>query len=76
VNEQQLRTQFYMAAMWLKKKCDQDGWKASSNFLREYVRCCFHAKFPNTVSPRILRAVVQEHPELKSFIKIGTLKKR
>lgn len=65
---------FYRAALFLKARVDEDGWKWSSNFLREYVRCSTRIGFTNTESPDFLREVRRQHPELRAYIKIKPLK--
>lgn len=59
---------FYEAAIVLKHHVEYDGWKWSSNFLREYVRCRWGYKFSNTISPLILDEVIRQHPELAGWI--------
>src|SRR5580765_6486654 len=61
---------FYEAAIVLKDKIENDGWKKfSANYLREHVRCRFGYKFTNTLSPDIMVEVVKQHPELGRWIK-------
>jgi hypothetical protein len=66
-------TEFHRAAMFLLARIRNDGWKPSSNYLREHVRCASGLKFSNTRSPYILRALLAEHPELGSIIELGPL---
>jgi hypothetical protein len=73
--ERRLAPLFYEALLFLKDQLEHRGWeKASSNYLREHVRCRFGASFTNTISPRVLRIVRHEHPELQHFIAIHKLK--
>jgi hypothetical protein len=73
--ERTLAPLFYEALLYLKDQMENRGWrKASSNYLREHVRCRFGASFTNTLSPRVLRIVRFEHPELGHFIEVHKLK--
>jgi hypothetical protein len=70
-----LNEAFYQAALHLKEKVEKEGWKWSSNYLREYVRCRWHFKFTNTLSPDIMKEVVKKHPELGNWIILKTPQK-
>jgi hypothetical protein len=73
--EQLLAPLFYEALLFMKDQLEHHGWKkASSNYLREHVRCRFGMSFSNTISPRVLRVVRREHPELRHFIAVHKLK--
>jgi hypothetical protein len=65
---------FYVAALYLKQRVEQDGWRWSSNYLREHVRCATKLHFTNSLSPEILREVVRRHPDMASWIEIGPRK--
>jgi len=73
--DERLVIEFERAARFLIDKCENWGWKKfSSNYLREHVRCVTGLKFSNSKSPEILRALLQEHPELSEWIELGQLK--
>lgn len=74
VSDEQLVRAFTTAAVFLKNKCEREGWVWSSNFLREFVRCSSGYQFANARSPTILRLVKHRYPELRKWIEIGTLK--
>ena len=74
--EERLRVAFYEAALFLKDMVDNHGWKPSSNYLREHVRCATGLRFSNTVSPQLLRWLRRTYPELRAYLEIGTLKER
>jgi hypothetical protein len=74
MNLQRCVNEFHLAAQFLIFKMKNDGWCWSSNFLREYVRCAYCEEFSNSDSPTILRELRRQHPELASYIDIGTLK--
>lgn len=66
---------FYEAALFLKDQCEHGGWrKFSSNYLREHARCRYGVAFSNTLSPKLLRQVLKEHPDLAQWIKTNPLK--
>jgi hypothetical protein len=73
--EQRIAPYFYEALLFLKDQIENRGWKRfSANYLREHVRCRFGVGFSNDLSPRLLRIIRQEHPELRRFINIHALK--
>jgi hypothetical protein len=76
MNDKQMKAEaFYEAALFLKDKIENGGWKKfSSNYLREHVRCRFGFVFSNTESPEILREVIRQHPELGQWITINARK--
>jgi hypothetical protein len=65
---------FYRAALFMKARCENDGWQPSSNYLREQVRCATGLKFSNSYFPVILREVLRAHPKLERFIGLKPLK--
>ena len=66
---------FHEAALFLKDKIENGGWKRfSSNYLREHARCRFGIKFSNTDSPEVLRELRNQHPELARWITINARK--
>lgn len=68
--DQMLVEAFYEAALVLKDKIENNGWKTfSANYLREHVRCRYGYKFTNTVSPYVMQEVIAQHPELAQWIK-------
>ena len=73
-SDEQLAAGFYKALLFMKERVENDGWKESSNYLREHVRCASRLKFTNTRSPDILRMLRAKYPELKRYIKIKPLK--
>lgn len=69
--DQALVEAFYEAALVLKDKIENNGWKTfSANYLREHVRCRYGLKFTNTVSPSVMKEVIAQHPELGRWIKL------
>jgi hypothetical protein len=63
------------AATFLLARMKHGGWKTfSANYLREHVRCKTGLKFSNSISPMILRGLLERRPELAEFIELGTLK--
>jgi len=66
---------FYKAALFLIDRIKNHGWRWSSNYLREHVRCATGLKFTNSDSPHILRALMRDHPELRAYIDIKPLKR-
>ena len=65
---------FYKAALFLKERCEKDGWCFRANYLREHARAS-GLKFSNSDSPAILRALRRAHPELVPHVAIKPLKK-
>jgi hypothetical protein len=76
MNDKQLKVEaFHEAALFLKNRVENMGWKKfSSNYLREHVRCRFGIVFSNTESPEILREVIRQHPELCRWIVVNARK--
>jgi hypothetical protein len=75
--DQKLVDAFHEAALFLKDRIEYGGWKIfSSNYLREHVRCRYGLGFSNTLSPIILDEVLKQHPELGSWIRVNTRKKK
>ena len=62
---------FYQAALFMKDRVDNHGWRPTSNYLREHVRATTGLRFSNTKSPDILRVILAEHPELRPYIEIA-----
>jgi hypothetical protein len=57
------------AALFLIEKIECDGWKVWSwNYLREHARCKSGARFTNSDSPELYRALRQRNPELAKRI--------
>jgi hypothetical protein len=76
-SDQELNRAFYLALVFLKDRIERDGWVTySANYLREHVRCRFGYRFSNTISPKILRNILKQHPELKPIIKVNALKRQ
>jgi len=70
--DQKLVEAFYEAALFLKDKIENAGWKAfSANYLREHVRSRFGYRFTNSLSPVIMDEVIRQHPELADWIKLN-----
>ena len=69
----QLVEAFHAAAIFLLVRIAEDGWHWSSNYLREHVRCTTDLRFSNSLSPHILRALVEAHPKLRKHIDLGVL---
>jgi len=68
---------FYQAALFLRERVERDGWKWSSNYLREHARCATPGvRFTNSESPKLLRALLRAHPELGPHIRINPLKNK
>jgi hypothetical protein len=67
---------FYQAALFLIERVEHDRWHFTSNYLREHARCATGMQFTNTLSPQILRALRERHPELKPYIDVAALKER
>jgi hypothetical protein len=65
---------FYRALMFLKARIEHDGWGWTSNYLREHVRAAYGLRFSNSKSPKILRALMKQHPEFAKLVKIKPLK--
>lgn len=74
-SDRHLLQAFYKAALFMKAKCETEGWQPSSNYLREHVRCATGLQFTNSKSPEILRALLREHPELAPYIGLKPLKR-
>lgn len=76
IPDQKLVNAFYEAAIWLKYQIDNEGWKRfSANYLREHVRCRHAMRFTNSLSPIILRMVIEQHPNLAQWIKLKAREK-
>jgi hypothetical protein len=65
---------FYRAALFLKARIHNEGWGWASNYLREHVRVTTGMQFTNSDSPKYLRALLEQHPELQPLVKIKPLK--
>ena len=66
--DDQLVEMFHKAATFQEERMRTGVWHWSDNFLREYARCAFNAKFTNTRSPDILKKLCQKYPQWKKYI--------
>jgi hypothetical protein len=73
-DKEKLIKEFHRAAIFLISRIENDGWRWTSNYLREHVRATTNLKFTNSVSPEILRELRDRWPGLRRHIKIGRLK--
>ena len=65
---------FRDAALFQIEQIRRGGWRWSSNYLREHVRCATPLEFSNSRSPVILRKLVERYPEFKQYIVTGPIK--
>lgn len=70
MSDDRLLAAFYKAALFLKDRVENDGWRWSSNYLREHVRCASGLQFTNSVSPTMLRELRKAYPSLRPFIDV------
>lgn len=69
--DSELISAFYEAAIFMKDRVDNHGWKKSiANYLREHVRSRTGLNFSNTRSPKILDEIRLQHPELRPYIDV------
>jgi len=74
-SDERLVMAFSNAALFLIEHIKNDGWKWSSNYLREHVRCATDLHFCNTISPKILD-VLKKNPLIGPYVITKTRKKK
>lgn len=68
---------FHEAALFLKDKIENGGWKKfRSNYLREHCACRFGIGFSNSDSPAILDELRKQHPEVARWVVVHARKEK
>jgi hypothetical protein len=70
MDDQKILAVLYKAALFVKQRCDADGWVWRTNCVREIARA-MGVKFSNTRSPALYRKLRALHPELKPYLDVS-----